>query len=275
MILPEAPRHISSSSEHLNRFGRRRSSSLSASQIISKVLLYNVGFSSESSIIPYLTPTRTTPLNSTSTASVEALCSICLDTLDEEKGEVYKVDGCSHTYHKHCISEWKRFSRKCPCCRGPLDDELGITFSRVQNIPDEEAVPAMTREGIWENVIFSPILVFWPLCIFSLFVMFESACLIIFISLTFFMAMYAIFQEESHKMVSVICLVLILCLVFPLVVVIIVALFTLQIFYVLFRTAVFYANVFTCKMRWWGASKFIVNRTINLITYFFEVLEEM
>jgi len=89
------------------------------------------------------------------------------------------------------------------------------------------------------------------------------------------MAVYVIFQEESHKMVSVICLVLILCLVFPLVVVIIVALFMLQIFYVLFRTVVFYANVFTCKMRWCGSSKFIVNRTINLITYFFEVLEEM
>jgi len=273
MILSEEPRHISSSSEPLTRFGRR-SSSLSASQIISRIVLSNLGFSSESSIIPYLPSSRNTPLNSTST-SMEALCSICLEPLDEEKGELYSVNRCSHTFHKHCIAEWKKFSTKCPCCRGPLPDDLGRTFSRIQNMPNEEVVPAMTTEGIWENIIFGPILVIWPVCVVSLFVLFESGCLCIFIFLTFFMGVYVIFQEESHNMVSVICFVIILCIVFPLVVVILVAFFILQIFYVLYRTVVFYANVFTCKMRWSGTSKFIINRTINLITYFFEVLEEL
>jgi len=56
-------------------------------------------------------------------------------------------------------------------------------------------------------------------------------------------------------MVSVICIVIILCVVFPLDDVILVAFFILQIFYVLSRTDVFYANVFTCKIRWSGTRK--------------------
>jgi len=276
MILSNAPRNISSSSEIFFRSGRRRSSSLSASQVISRIVLSSVGLSTESSIIPYLpgTSTKTTPSNATS-VSAEILCSICLESMDEESGDLYRVTECSHTYHKHCISQWKKHSTKCPCCRGPLPDELGATVSKLWNIPAEAAMPVMTVEGILENVIFGPIGVIWPICIISLFIVFETACFGIFIGLTFFMALYVIFKEESHEATSGICFVIILCLVFPPAIVILVICFTLQVFYVLYRTIVFYANVFACKMRWSSASKFIINRTVNLIMYILEVLEEL
>jgi len=33
----------------------------------------------------------------------EIICPICLESMDEEKGNLFTVTRCSHTYHKHCI----------------------------------------------------------------------------------------------------------------------------------------------------------------------------
>merc|ERR550517_1319994 len=127
------------------------------------------------------------------------LCPICLEPIDEEKGDLYRVTGCEHIYHKHCIFEWKKYSTKCPCCRGTLYDELGSTFSRMQNIPTEEAMPDITSEGILENVIYSPIGIIWPICIVSAFLLFETVCFCIFLSLIFIVALFVIYKGESYS----------------------------------------------------------------------------
>jgi len=246
--------------------------------VISRIVLANIrgSTSTECSFVPYLpgSSTHSSPTNPTS-VSVVMLCSICRQPMDEEQGNLYTVKGCKHTYHKHCISQWKKHSMKCPCCQGPVPNEIGLTLSRLQNVPVEEDLSDMTLETILENVIFSPIGIIWPICLVSLFVLFETAFVGIFITLTFFMALYIIFKEESHRTINGICLVIVLCLIFPPVVVILVTTFILQMFYIFYKTVVFYVNVFTCKMRWSSANKFIINRTVSLITYIFEVLEEM
>jgi len=270
----DAPRHISSSSEFLTVYGRRRSSSLSASQAISRIILGSIGLSTSSSVIAYQQSPKRSPINSLST-SAEALCAICLEALDEEKGDLYTVAACSHTYHKQCIATLKKHSTKCPCCRGPLPDEIGATVSWLKNIPREDVVPEMTTEGMLENLIFGLIGIIWPVSIVALFVLFETACFAIFVVLIFFMAIHVIFAEESHNTTSAICFVIILCIVFPILIVILVICFVLQVFYTLFRTVVFYANIFSCRMRWSNASKFIITRTVILITYVFNVLEEL
>jgi len=139
----------------------------------------------------------------------------------------------------------------------------------------DEVIPEMTSVGIIENVIFSPVGVAWSICLVLLFLVFEAACFGIFIALVFFMALYVMFIEESHNIAYCIYLVIVFCLVFPPVIVILVTCYVLQVLYTLYRTVKFYANVFTCKMRWSSANKFIINRTVALITYAVQVLEEI
>jgi len=280
MILSEITRNISSSSELQSRLDSRSSSSLSASEMISRMVLSNIGVSSEANLVYYPSGTSSTSnnqaasLNPTSD-SVETLCAICLEEQDEEKGDLYIVTGCSHVYHKHCISRWMEKSRKCPICRGPIANDLGPPLSGLHLMLTDEVIPEMTRVGILENVIFSPIGVAWPICLVLLFLVFEAACFGIFVALVFFMALYVMFQEESHNIAYCICIVIVLCLVFPPVIVILTTSYVLQVFYILHRTVAFYINVCTCKMRWSSAYKFIINRTVALIMYAVQVLEEM
>jgi len=51
--------------------------------------------------------------------------------------------------------------------------------------------------------------------------------------------------------------------------------FVIQVFYVLYRTAAFYGNVFMCRIRWTSAMEFIIARTVSLITYAFNRLDEL
>ncbi len=46
-------------------------------------------------------------------------CSICLDQLksnDPEDTEFISL-WCGHSFHRYCIKEWLRISKKCPLCR--------------------------------------------------------------------------------------------------------------------------------------------------------------
>jgi len=279
MFLTDLQRNISSSVEMQSRFRRSTSPSLTASQVITRIVLSNIGVSTEKSLVPYLSSPSstslclTTPTNPTS-SSVETLCSICLQAMDQEHGDLYTVRLCTHVYHKRCISQWKKYSTKCPCCRGPLSDELGLTFSRLQNFPAEEALPDMTRDGVLENIIFGAVGCVWPICLVFVFLVFEVAAFAIFVVLTFFMAIIVFFHEESRS-TSRLCLLIVLSLVFPPAVVVLVVSFILQIFYVLYRTVAFYGNVFMCRMRWSSANKFIITRTVSLVIYVFDWLNEI
>jgi hypothetical protein len=247
--------------------GERRDSyslTLSASTVMSRIILNPWGINSESSLVPYV-------LESSSGIS----CSICLDTLDEEDAEFYEVPVCNHIFHKRCISTWKKESSKCPCCRGPLPIEIGPTLSVLENIPAADELPEITRANVLENVIFSPVGIIFPFCLVCLFILLEVAIFVIFIVLTFAMAMYVIFQEEAQHIYSTICLGIIVCSLFPLVIVFLVVCFILQICYIVYRTGRFYCNIFSCRIRWRGCTTFIIERTIVLTTYVFELLDAL
>jgi len=241
------------------RAGRRDSFTISASNVMSRAIMHLMWeISSESSASG---PWR--------------LCSICQDFLDEEEAEIYTVPGCQHIFHKRCISLWKKESSKCPCCRGPLPSKIGPTLSVLDNIPTAEEPPEMTWLAVLENVIFSPVGVIFPICLVLLFVLLEVAVFAIFIVLTFCMCIYVIFQEEAQQIYSTICLVIILCLLFPFVIVFLVVSFACQICYILYRTGRFYYNVLLCQIRWISAMSFIIDRTVVLTTYVFELLDAL
>jgi len=82
-------------------------------------------------------------------SEVEIKCSICLAKMDEQEGNLFTVPGCSHIYHKNCILQWKKQSKKCPCCRGPMPDSLGPTLTELQKLPAEPVLPDMT----WDHII--------------------------------------------------------------------------------------------------------------------------
>jgi len=234
-----------------------RSDSLtqSATNIFSKALT-NVGFSNEK---PYR-------VNDT-----ETLCSICLDAMDEEEGNLYTIPACSHTFHKNCIAKWKELSRKCPCCRGELPDEIGPTHSAIKNIPAEEDVYDMNGNAVCRNVIFCAVGVVYPIFLVSFLLTLESLVFCIFVVLIFWMAIYQVWQEESN-IVSIICIIIIICVMFPLLVCCMGLCFVLQILYILFRTLKFYMMVLMCKIPWSGAYNYIIKRTVSVTNYLFEHL---
>jgi len=244
---------------------RRDSLTISASSVMSRIILNPLwGISSESSLIPYVFE-----------SSSGYLCSICCDTLDEEEAEIYTVPNCEHIFHKRCISVWKKESPKCPCCRGPLPSEIGPTLTALENIPPAEELPEMSRGAMQENVIFSPVGVIFPICLVLLFILFEVAVFAIFIVLTFFMALYVIFHEETQHIYYTICLVITLLILFPFAIIFLLVSFICQIGYIFYRTGRFYYNVFSCNMRWISAISFIIDRTVILTTYVFELLDAL
>jgi len=202
----------------------------------------------------------------------EVTCSICLEEMDEEEGNLFTVPDCSHTYHKDCLARWKLQSKTCPCCRGLLPEEIGPTLSRLQNIPSEEDMPDMTCLAIYQNIILIVPYIAYPLFLFLLFVLLESTLLVMVIVLLFFVLSYVIFSEEDNNIFSCICLEIILCIIFPFLVCCLVGAFLAQLFYVFYRTMRFYANVLLCKIRWKDAFKYIIGRTSTLTTYWVALL---
>jgi len=202
----------------------------------------------------------------------EMKCSICLEEMDEEEGNLFTIPKCSHTYHKDCIARWKRQSQKCPICRGVLPEEIGPTLSRLQNLPEEQVFPDMTWCAILGNVIFGVLGIVYPLLLVVLIAVLECAFLGIFIFLTFFIANYLIFAEEDEPICSSLTVVIILCMIFPIIICGLVAAFFAQIFYMFYRMLIFYGKVFMCKIRWSAAFSFIIKRTITVTIYCFDML---
>ena len=56
-------------------------------------------------------------------------CSICYEPF---RGESQVLLSCSHTFHKHCLSAFERFSKKrcCPLCRSIQYQKMMVTSAR-------------------------------------------------------------------------------------------------------------------------------------------------
>ena len=56
------------------------------------------------------------------------ICSICLDI----PTSIIKLDNCSHTFCKGCITRWKKINKICPLCRTPFNKIEKLTnFSNI------------------------------------------------------------------------------------------------------------------------------------------------
>lgn len=229
----------------------RDSFSQSATNVIGRALS-SVGFNSEKS------------------CSV-AECMICLEAMDEEQGNLFTIPGCSHTFHETCIAQWKKQSRKCPCCRGLLPDDIGPTISGSRNLPPENVYLDSHESATCLNLIFCPLCVVYPLFLLGCFIAYMSVASFMFLLLTFWMAIYESVQEESN-ICSIVCVLIAGCILFPVLLGFMYLIIMLQILYMLFRIVKFYAMVSMCKIRWNDAYSFIVKRTISLTGFYFDVL---
>jgi len=204
------------------------------------------------------------------TSDVDNSCVICLEAMDEEQGNLFTIPSCNHSFHSKCIAEWKKRSTQCPCCRGLLPEKKGRTWSTLQNIPPEDTLLDITRLEMLENLIFCAVWIVYPLCIVSTLVSVEIASIGVGIIPFFFLVVYNFFRTKEYLFAC--CLVIILCLLFPLVIVFLITAVIVQIFYMLYRTLKFYAMVLMCRIRWNYGDSFIIGRTIILANYWFDCL---
>jgi hypothetical protein len=259
MVLSDPPPYTAADKIEQNCIVRSDSLTQSASNIISQVLT-NVGVSNN---IPYLV------------SDAEIICSICLENMDEEEGNLFTISACSHVYHKHCIEQWKQQSNKCPCCRGPLPDILGPTLSKLQNLLVEPAIPEMTWSHVVGNMLFFLPGIVSALCLVLLLIAWESVIICVIVGPTFFAAMYILFfQEDGEGIGPTFVAAIILVIIYPIIVACFVLAFLGQIIFMLYRTMKFYYKLMMCKIRWCKAYSFIIGRTLKLTSYCFERLSQ-
>jgi len=258
MVLPDPPSYRSESSIERRSSGAKSDSfAQSATNVLAKVLS-NVSIGTE---VPYRVDNS------------EILCSICLEAMDEEEGNLFTVSSCSHTFHIDCIAKWKEMSRKCPCCRGELPEEIDPTLSKLQNLPSEEVAHNMTSSDIFRKITFSLLGIVYPLFLFSLFLTLGAICFAP-AAILFLCTVATPVCEDgacfSFPLVPFIVISILSCTLFLTVAV---GAFILLIIYTLYRTLKFYAMVFMCKMRWSDAYGFIFNRAITLTTHILDNLD--
>jgi len=237
-----------------------RSDSLaqSATNVISRALT-KVGLTNE---IPYR-------YNDT-----EILCSICLDAMEEEKGDLLTVSACAHTFHRICIEKWKEVSRKCPCCRGALADEIGPTKSILQNLvtlPAEEVVLDRNEDDMAINCGNPCVGFILPLLLVPFFIALEALIFGISVFLFPWIIIYQMLIGENTILINL-CASMILLTWFPFILSGMVVCFMLQIFYLLFRSLKFYVYALMGKISWNDAMPFIIQRTISLTANYYNVL---
>jgi len=189
----------------------------------------------------------------------EILCSICLEEMDEEEGNIFTVPACSHTFHIDCIAKWQKTSLKCPCCRGPLPAEIGPTSSQ-QNLPGGDVSQYMTASDIFKNIMLSPLGIAYPFFLFSLCltlgaILFGPAMVFL------FFVLLKVFLDDDDVPLSELFWTLIIGYIFVLVLAVVA--FILQIIIVFCKTLLFYAMVFMCKVRWCDAYGFIIDKPIS------------
>jgi len=254
MVLPSSPQQLSTSSIERTCLIGGDTSMQPATNLIAKVLTSVVVNPSE----------ELSNKNDT-----EISCSICLEGMDEEEGNLFTISGCKHTFHTDCIKEWKKQSKKCPYCRGPIPDELGPTLTRLENLPPEEDIQDVTRCGMLQNLIFCVLWITYPLCLVSLFLACETASCALFIVPFFFMMVYYFFLTEEYIYAGG--LSIFLCIIYPIIVCCLVAAFIVQAFYMFYRTMRFYFKVVCCEVRWSFGYRYIIGRTTTLTSYWFDV----
>jgi len=255
MVLPSPPPHLSTNSiEHNCLMGGEETSMQPATNLITKVLTSVVNNSEDSS-------------NNNDT---EISCSICLEVMDEEEGNLYTISECKHTFHIHCIKEWKKQSKKCPFCLGSLPEEIGPTLTRLENLPAEEVNQEVTRCGMLQNLFFCVLWIAYPLFLVSLFLACETASCALFVVPFFFMMVYYFFLTEEYVYAGI--LSTFFCIIYPIVVCCLVAAFIVQAFYMFYRTIKFYVKVVRCEVRWSFGYRFIIVRTMTLTSYWADVL---
>lgn len=206
----------------------------------------------------------------------EILCSICLDAMDEEKGDLHMVSACKHTFHRTCIAKWKEVSRKCPCCRGALTDEIGPTISVLQNLlnlPAEEVILDRNEDDMAIDCGNPCVGLILPLFLVPFFIAYEALMLGGLVLPGFLVVIYQIFVQQSNMIINICATILIITL-YPFIICGIVVFFIGQIFYMLFRTLKFYVYVLMGKIRWNDAMPFIIQRTISVTSHFYNVLIE-
>lgn len=188
----------------------------------------------------------------------EMSCSICLEAMDEEQGDLLTVSACSHIFHRTCIAKWKQVSRKCPCCRGPLSDEIGPTSNAIlrilQNLPEDEVLRDITKCDIYANVIFCALGIAYSLSLIPLFMV---GSVIIFV----FIICYVCFQVPCFIIVTL-----------PVGLIGMGLACVLQILYLIFRTLKFYMKILMCKLRWIDAYSFIIQRTSEVSEHIYGAL---
>jgi len=198
-------------------------------------------------------------------------CMICLETMDEEQGDLYTVPACSHTFHKTCIAKWKTQSRKCPCCRGQLPDDIGPTLSAIRNPPAEDAQLDRHENATCSNVIFCPLGVVYPLFLLACFIAYVMVYFFMVLLLSFWMGIYKSLEGERN-LYSIFCVLIVASVLFPVLMGCMYLVILFQILYMLFRIVKFYVKVSMCKIRWIDAYSFIIIRTICMTGYHFESL---
>lgn len=56
-------------------------------------------------------------------------CSICLETLNNNKEKNITTKECNHTFHLSCLNKWIQQNPSCPCCRCELKTKKKTWFS--------------------------------------------------------------------------------------------------------------------------------------------------
>jgi len=198
-------------------------------------------------------------------SAYEISCSICLEVLDQEEGNLFSVPSCNHVFHIHCIIHWKKEGKNCPICRGALPKDIAPALSTTEDYPIEEDIPDITRWEMFENLM---LLVFWivyPVCLLSLVFTVEVAAFALFIVPLLFIAIYYLLQTEDF--IYAIILIILLCFISPVVICCILVVFIVQTFYMIYRTMKFYIKVFMCEIRWNDGYSFIIGRTMAVSKY--------
>jgi len=148
----------------------------------------NVGESNESSSTTWVE----------NTLHSDSVCSICLDSMNEEVGEdIYIVPGCCHTFHKPCITRWMIRSRKCPYCRGPLPKYIGLRLSFMEILLSDEAALHTENGNVLENAILNS-RIKWLIHLNRIFSFLENVFFGMFIVISSFAAMYNLYKEDFH-----------------------------------------------------------------------------
>lgn len=218
-------------------------------------------------------------------ASNVLTCVICFEDLDPEKGDVYTVPTCTHSFHEDCIRKWKREKATCPFCRGPLPEELGETGGSVVSMDIDNSVELLRRfleivqemernqldqspwwkEGL-VNFFMCPVGILLPPTLLLLLWTFETIALTLVLVLLPVLYVRMRIDQDSGCNISQLPCMFLLFLIYPLFMVMSMIFFLVfQVFYSIILTIEFYLDVLRCRRRWKDAYEYIVQGSIAFL----------